>query len=349
MRRLAVILSVLAITMGLIAAQERADMNLKRLDRIYLMIHALNWLEIVPGDPRRQDPHWEQFPGRCDLCYAYEQPLKEKYYALLGKPDEQAAVFIMPSGMQGDPPLIQLAQQTFGDRCLVCPLGYDVTANAAALGEEFAQGLAEDEKRARAIRGELPEGDVLAWGRSKSWAVWFTRELRRAGYTFDPQTVEVQALGEDWCGCAATFPIHMSRAFGLKTPIWRRFDLMNPDCSRLLLQATLVEQNLPMPSHIRLLIVRTAEGRLAAQYWEGQCGLWDWPHKVTVKFQRPAARRVGTGGEYFQDQPQQTVEVSVGAGGHTPHAAHLLMAEPDVSLEEFKTALLAGEVSEVKQ
>lgn len=349
MRHLIPALALAVLTIGLLGAQERDHMDPKRLDRIYLVIHALNWLEIVPGDPRRQTKEWEQFPGRCDLCYAYEQPLKAKYEALLGEPDEGAAVFIMPSGMKGDPPLIELAQRTFGERCLVCPLGYDVKANAAVLGEEFARELAEDERRAREVRGELPEGDVLAWGRSKSWAVWFTRELNRRGYTFDPQTVQVQALGEDWCGCAATFPIHMSRAFGLKTPIWRRFDLMNPDCSSLLLKATLVEQDLPMPGDIRLLIVRSAEGRLAAQFWEGQHGLWEWPHAVTVTFARPAARRVSVHGDPYQDQPQQTIESAVGCGGHTPHRADLLMAEPDVSLQEFRAALLAGEVREVKR
>lgn len=346
---------LLLAAVGPATAQDGAPMDLRPVDRIYLVIHALNWLEIVPGDPRRQTPQWEQFPGRCELCYAYEQPLKEKYEALLGKPDPQAAVFIMPSGMKGDPPLIELAQRTFGARCLVCPLGYSFEANSAVLGEEFAQSCLADRKRATELRGKVEQTEIDAWERGKAWAVWFMRELNRAGYRFDPQTVDVQALGEDWCGCAATFPIHMSRAFGLKHPIWRRFDWMNPDCSSLLLKATLVEQNLPMPGasaacgDIRLLIVRSAEGRLVAQFWEGSHGLWEWPHVVTVRFARPAARRVGTGGQYFQDQPQQTVELSVGCGGHTPHRADMLMAEADVSLEEFKAALLAGEVSETRK
>ena len=263
-------------------------------------------------------------------------------------------MWIMPSGMKGDPPLIELAKQTFGDRCLVCPLGYDFTANSAVLGEEFAQGCVADRKRATELRGHVEQTEIDAWERSKAWAVWFTRELNRAGYRFDPKTVQVQALGEDWCGCAATFPIHMSRALGLKAPIWRRFDLMNPDCSKLLVESTLVEQNLAMPNgreasaDIKLLIVKAPEGRYVAQFHEGAHGLWEWPHLVTVTFKRPAARRVGTGGEAFQDAPQQTVEVTVGCGGHTPHQAQLLMAEPGVTLKEFKAALLAGKITEVR-
>jgi len=346
MRTTILILTLALITAGLIAAEERAPVELTPVKRIWLVMHALNWLEVTPDSPLRKEPRWELWPGRCEACYAYEQPLKERYYALLGKPDPEAAVWIMPSGMKGDPPLIELAQKTFAKRCLVCPLGYDFTANSAVLGEEFAQGCAADRKRATELRGQVEQSEIDAWERSKAWAVWFTRELRKAGYTFDPKTVQVEAIGEDWCGCAATFPIHMSRALGLKTPIWRRFDLMNPDCSSLLLKSTLVAQNLNLPGDIKLLIVKTPEGRFVGQFHEGAHGLWEWPHKVTVTFKRPAARRVGTGGEAFQDAPQQTVEVTVGCGGHTPHQAQLLMSEPGVSLKEFKSALLAGEVRE---
>ena len=37
---------------------------MKQLSRIIMMTHALNWLELVPGDPRRQTATWEQWPGR---------------------------------------------------------------------------------------------------------------------------------------------------------------------------------------------------------------------------------------------------------------------------------------------
>lgn len=322
--------------------------SLKLLPHIYLVIHALNWLEIVPGDARRETATWEQWPGRCEICYAYEQPLKEKYHALLGRPDDSSAVFIMPSGMAGDPPLIALAERTFGERCLVCPLGYDLGANRSALGEEFVRSADADRARALAARGSVTEAEIAAWERSKAWAWWFRRELEKRGYTFDPETVRITALGEDWCGCAATFPIHMSRAFSLRHPIARRFDLMNPDCSRLLLEATLVEQDVPLAHDIRGLIVRAANGQYVAQFHEGQHGLWERPHTVTLRFPVACVRRVNAQGAPLDAEPRAEVTLGVGCGGHTPWQAHFAMAEPGVSMEQFRAAVLAAEVAEVK-
>lgn len=323
-------------------------MALKLLPHIYLVVHALNWLEIVPGDPRRATPTWEQWPGRCELCYNYEQPLRDKYFALLGQPDPQAAVFVLPSGMKGDPPLIALAERTFGDRCLVCPLGGDPASSTPVLGEEFASSLAADKARAQAARGSLTEGEIGAWERSKAWAWWFRQELAKRGYGFDPETVRITALGEDWCGCAATYPIHMGAALGLKHPITRRFDLMNPDCSRLLIEATLVEQELELPGGIRALIVQARNGRYVAQCYEGKHGLWDRPHTITVPFPAASVRRVDGQGRFRDEHRRGKLILSVGCGGHTPWGAEMVMAEPTLSLAEFRGALLAAEVNEVQ-
>ena len=38
--------------------------------------------------------------------------------------------------------------------------------------------------------------------------------------------------------------------------------------------------------------------------------------------------------------------MSAGCGAHTPYAADLVMAEEDLSLSDFRGALLAGNVSE---
>jgi len=44
---------------------------LQSLKRIYLMTHALNWLEFTPDNPLRKNPKWEEWPGRCETCYTY--------------------------------------------------------------------------------------------------------------------------------------------------------------------------------------------------------------------------------------------------------------------------------------
>ncbi|MBI2301749.1 MAG: hypothetical protein HYU66_22835 [Armatimonadetes bacterium] len=254
-------------------------------------------------------------------------------------------MFFLPSGMRGDPPLIEAAQKTFGARCVVCRLGSSPAADREALGAEFVAGIAADRRRAERARGvELSEGEIAAWERSKGWAVDLRSQLEANGYTFDPTRVRIQALGEDWCGCAATYPIHMGRAWGLAEPIQRRFDLINPDCSPLLLKAALVEQNIAMPHGVRLFVFRSAEGRFLAQYWEGLHALYDKPRVAVVRFPPATARLTDVHGRTRDDGVGGELTLGVGCGGHTPYGASLVQSETGVSLPEFRKALVAATI-----
>jgi hypothetical protein len=323
------------------AAAEAAKPAPQPLKRIYLMVHALNWLELTPDNPLRQTPQWELWPGRCETCHQYEFGLKDKYYALLSQREPDTGVVVLPSGMKGDPPLIELARKTYGDAVAV-----NTISDPKELGPEFVRGLEEDRRRAEQARGTLTPGEIGAWERSKTWAEDLRRKLAAQGYTFDPATVEIIAFGEDWCGCAGTYPIHLGRAWGLAQPIVRRFDLMNPDCSPLLLDSTAVEQNLPMPGNIRLFIFRTSAGRLLAEFFEGMHGLWDKPRQVTVAFAPGVARVVDLRGKPVGEAVYGRVAMNVGCGGHTPFSPTLVMAEEGVTLDSFRQALRQAEVAD---
>ena len=174
-----------------------------------------------------------------------------------------------------------------------------------------------------------------------------------------PAAVEFLCLGENWVGCGATFPIHMGRAFGLARPIERRFDWMNPDWSPMLMDAEVVDQNLEMPEHIRLFVYKTAEGgptcgRYVAQFWEGMRGIMDPPHVVEVDFPPASVMESDLMGwpicrargliEYPQQHFHGRMTMQVGCGAHTTHHATVAMADHTLSLEDFRTALLAGGV-----
>ena len=264
----------------------------------------------------------------------------------MSEPDESTGVFCLPSGLSGDVPLMELAKETFGDRCVVCRLGYDLEANREALGPEFVRRVDEDREQAEAIRGGLAEGEIAAWERSKAWAVDLRTQLEERGYTFYPESVEFIAFGENWNGCVATHPIHMGRAWGLAEPIFRRFDLINPDHSPILMRSKAVEQNLPMPEGIRLYIYRTDGGRLLAEYWEGMRGLDEMAHVATVDFPPGTVRLIDLLGEPMDDRVRGKAEVGVGCGWHTPYQSDLIEAGPDLTLEDFREVLMAGRVSE---
>ena len=79
----------------------------------------------------------------------------------------------------------------------------------------------------------------------------------------------------------------------------------------------------------------------------------DPAHVVTVDFPAQSVQRVNLWGMGVDrasglDEPfHGRLNMSVGSGGQTPFAATLAMAQPDLPLEEFRAALLAGEVSEL--
>tara|TARA_Y100000815_G_scaffold218667_1_gene204213 strand:+ start:101 stop:340 length:240 start_codon:yes stop_codon:yes gene_type:complete len=75
--------------------------NKKTLRKIYLFTHPLFWIEMIPGDPRRNDPGQELFPGRCELSYKWELGLQNKYHQLILDSKEDEGVFFMPTLYQG--------------------------------------------------------------------------------------------------------------------------------------------------------------------------------------------------------------------------------------------------------
>ena len=346
------------------------------LRKIYLSVHALVWLDLPPGDPRREEPGWEQFPGRCELSYRAELEQKEMIYSLIRDPGEDEGIFMLPDpNFKANKELTRYAQEQFGPRCVVCRYGgtysradWDkIRDEMGELGDSFFEGIEVDRIQATKNRGlqerALTETDdtvpgmetgpeLRNWALSKAWAFDLRRQLEERGYTFDPASVEFVVFGGDWSYCSATFPIHMARAFGLSRPMRRSFELINRSCSPMLLQASVVEDDISMPDHIRLYIVKTKDGRHAAQFFEGLHGIMDPPHVVVVDFPPASVTRVDLWGDPIErhvgiDARSGRVVMSVGCGGHTRYEGTLVRTE-NLSLEDFRSALLNGKVVQME-
>ena len=331
--------------------------NKQTLRKIYLFTHPLFWVEMIPGDPRRNDPGQELFPGRCELSYKWELGLQNKYHQLILDSKEDEGVFFMPTLYQGALELLAMVKERFGKRVVIshekdwdrsreaimegeksfvtrCPKR-EVEEYQHRLGSDFSEQLKLDKEVALNDRygwsqtnyahpgGVNDHMEWLIWERCKAMAFDFKSQLEDRGYTFDPETVEIVGAGEDWSYCASTYPIGLSRALGLKMPIERRFDLMNPDESPMLLQSTAIEQNIPMPHNIRLYIFRThgetpdgilaqSHGNYVAQFYEGSHGVMDRPHVVNVDFPQGTVHQVNLTG-----QP-----LSFAVGGHSNNLGH---------------------------
>lgn len=327
---------------------------------MYLCVHALSWIDITPDDPRRQTALWEQWPGRCELCHSYEFKLQRRYGRLIRDAKDDEGIFFLPTGMQANTALIESARKHFGARCVVCSVEGSPEDVRRTFGSDFVKGLEADKRQAIGHRGRgLTKQELNVWTHSKAWAMDLDRQLEQQGYTYDRAAVEFMAFGEDWSGCAATYPIYMGRAFGLAMPIERRFDLINPDESPMLLRASLVEQNLPMAGHVRLFIFKTANvpptwGRYVAQYWEGIHGIEDRPHVVKVGFPPDSVKEVNLDGvgigraRMAWETLYGRIAMNVGCGAHTRYCSTVVMTEQGLSLKDFRAALLAGEVSETR-
>jgi hypothetical protein len=351
---------------------------LKKLRKMYLVVHPLHWVDVPEDDPRRLDTSHADFPRRWELSRKLEFQLQTRYQQLIRDAKDDEGMFFLPTLEKSCDELLQLARKQFGKRLVALEdedgykfdcdmphihklLGPDVSA---ALNKEFEA----DRLEATNNRGEgWQQADFQnknglewrcwEWSKTQTW--YFKINLEKQGYTFDPATVEFEALGESWSGCAATFPIGMGRAWGLSKPITRRFDLINPDGTQMLLESTLVEQNIPMAGNIRLFIFKTADkppttGHYIAQFWEGIHGVMDRPRVVEVDFPPGSVIEVthygtSTGRAVgVRTRAHGRLEMRVGYGSHFFHPATWAMALPwKVSLEEFRAALLAGKVKEL--
>ena len=342
------------------------------LNRLYLCVHALSWIEIAPADQRQRELRWgggEHWPGRTAACHARDLELRERtcrlIRAIAGREDE--AFLILPTGLPGNRELIEFARAQLGPRCVVCRLRADLAENRRALGTEFERALAADRAAATATGGAaLSASEWAAWERSRAWAADLDRQLAERGYRYHRDTVEWVTFGANWVGCGATYPIQMARVFGLARAMQRRFELSNPDWSPLLLAAEVIEQNLAVGGQVLLYLFRNGHsgplaatpspdvrGRYLAQYWEGIRGVMDPAHVVQVEFPPGSVREVDVFGVevarargLWAEPNRGPVTMSAGSGVFSPYHSTLVMAEAHLSREEFRAALLAGVVTE---
>ena len=341
---------------------------MEKLRRIYLCTHALAWGsradELRGMDDAERESRFgmgEHWHGRLESCIRRDEELRELHSSLIRDAEPDEGFFSLESNVE----LVALAEEHFGPRCVVLRLENNLDQCCEVLGPEFVAGLEEDRRVGERNRGgEVPENEFNVWGRSKAWTIDLMQQLHERGYTFDPDDVEFMAFGENWLGCVATFPIFMGRAFGLATPIERRFDRINADWSRMLQGATAVDQNLPMAEHVRLFILKTPDtgptyGCYVAQFWEGMRGIMDRPHVVDVEFPAETVVECDVMGsplcharglvQYPYRYFHGPMTMRAGTGAHTSLYSTIAMAVPEFPLEDFRAALLAGTVRVEKE
>ncbi|MGC9320134.1 MAG: hypothetical protein ACP5KN_19030 [Armatimonadota bacterium] len=337
---------LLALSLTTLGAQEGE--GLVELPVIYLSVHGFSWVEMTPDDPRREEPRWEQWPGRCDLVHPLGFEYRLRIYQTIRNAPPDSGLLVIPTGSPANNAMIEYARRYFGDRIAVCEFGYNREEFLQELGEEFRSQLERDRTAAEAMRVEgvsdaAFDNEFLAWERSRAWAVDLKRTLEANGYTFDPENVRMVCWGGDWRGCAATYPIQMARAWGLAQPVERRWDLIIHDTGPLDITADLVVANVKLPENIRLFVFRSKEGLYCAEYWDGIHSPLDRPKAVELTFPTASVRVVDVHVRARTDLLDR-ITANAGTGGHTPHRPDILQADPSLPLDDFYSALTSGTV-----
>ena len=342
-----------------------------KLRKLYFSIDSLCWIDLTPADQEeggKMGSMGEHWPGRGAACHERDLVLRERQRAAIEAMADDEGILFLPTGRAAGQELIDLAQQRVGGRCVVNRLGSDTAENRDLLGPDFARGLEEDRQQSRANLGANCESwgpntrqiEWDAWEHSKAWATDMLSQLNDPGYSFDPADVEFEAWGENWVGCGATYVCHFASVWRLAKPMRRRFDMFNPDWSPMLMKAEPVAQDLPMPHSVRLFIFKTANegptwGSYIAQFFEGFHGIADRPRAVRVGFPADTvwevdlcgweiARIRGCVGPKYDRYGDMVMQV--GCGAHTPYHSTIALAEQNISLNQFRDALLSGEVFE---
>jgi hypothetical protein len=222
--------------------------KLKTISTLYLVVHPIGG--------------WDRATLRADYM--------EKWKALIvaEAPKEDNALCILTCG--GDSlALAKLAQESFGTRAFVDPS--DSSPATLVL-------IAQDLERTLGTREWVPY-EMVTNLNSRKWTEGLKLELRKRGFTYDPQTLRVVAFGQQWTGCltkyALTMPVHLGLANAAE---------VRPDLSPYAgfpLKVT-YRECIPMDRHVQLFLFETVDHQPVAQFMDGLRAVWDPPHVAIV-------------------------------------------------------------------
>jgi len=184
-------------------------------------------------------------------------------------PNEEAAICILSSSRGEMAELVRLAQDRFGDRCVLDP--HDASPATQIL-------LAEDLQRTLSTRGRFMEWtpyEIWTSGTARRWTEGLRRELRDRGHTYDPDTLHVVSCGQQWAGCLTKYSMLIPKYLGVTKTPEVRVDL-SPDAGWPF-EARFAER-VPMERHVSLFLFETPEGRPMAQFLDGLRAIWEHPH-----------------------------------------------------------------------
>jgi len=233
-------------------------MSNRRVERFVFLIHPLVW-ESNAVNPA--------FAAQYQEYLDYEGAMKKRWWRgieeMVGRPHDALVV-----GSSAPPPeLEEFAVSRLGDRALLMTDAFVVKNGFAGdrLSGEGKIGLGCDVLAMFRKYGFSWKSDEL--GHPVVCRMWVDRIkalLAERGVEFDPDTVESQAWGESFEGCASNYARYLGPYLRLRRPVEVVFEMTVPDF-RVLFRAKYLG-SVPLDRNVRLYLWDGEDGRQIARF-----------------------------------------------------------------------------------
>jgi hypothetical protein len=254
-----------------------------------------------------------------------------------GGRDRRSAICILPDSAGGVEELYTLAQESFGDRCVVGPSD-DGEATRALIADDLARTFRE--------RGRFDEWapyEFWTATMARRWAEGLRRSLAERGYTWGP-ALNVVSFGQQWAGCLTKYSMLMPRLLGVTRTPRVRVNLC-PDAGWPM-RGRFVER-VGMGRRVSLYLFETPDGRPMGQYLDGLRAIWEAPHAALVPTgrQRIETRQASPNEHLPVGGPVETWQGGVVADvGDGCHARFTTLLGRKGRYDAFKQALAAARI-----
>ena len=257
---------------------------------------------------------------------------------MASKADHAATAVCIVQSSKGDKPLVEAAQEHFGDRCVVDPS--DSSAETLVM-------LAQDADRAFSKRGSHGEWNIYElWSsnNARKWAEGLKKELGKRGFSIAPEDLTVETFGS-WSGCHHKYSNFMATYLGARKPATVHAETDLCTLKGMPMDVGEFVECIPLERHVLLFLFRRTDGCPMAQFWDGLRPVWKRPHTATVVLDPAEA-------ELFNFSPNSLIQVNgvarklkdgfradVGDGCHPAFSTIVGHGSSDTAFEAFRSAM----------
>ena len=294
---------------------------MKELKKFYLFVH-----------PPAHGPYL--------LGWKLDVKREEEWKELIRKEsqDEEKGVLIFSAAGSGkDEELNEYAFKYFRERCFIDP--WDESPQTMVI-------LAQDLEKMFSTRGNYDEWlpyEIWSSNNARKYAEGLKKELKKRGFFFDPQKIEMEAFG-NWTGCHFKYSNFLPRYLDFVRPAVR-----HPVVANFPVKAKEFVECITLDHHVQLYLFLREDGQPMAQFIDGLRAVWEPPHFCQVKIDHKKI-------ELYFYPPNEFIRSTIGATkiledgfladvGDGCRPSFTTIVGKDVSYEDFKKALVSAKIS----